>query len=392
MNDKQEVFGYTLSDRMDPADESAAAADAQLLFKVLTLTNNKAVAGQKTIFISCSHDSLDSRDLELATQGNMVLEVLALPEAPDELIQQRLASLQAIRRCGFRFAFDDSVLTPAYESWVPLASFIKFDLSAVEVEALGALVKLAKSKTNAILIAENVETAQQHAQASTAGFPLFQGQWFAQLVLAPAQKVRPAQASILQLINMVRQQASDEEIEELFKHEPTLSFILLRFINSAGFGMRTEVTSFRHAVMLLGHKRLFKWAALLMTNAHLGGTPQAVGATAVIRGRLMELLTAQLLSNEEADSAFVVGVFSLLDTMLSMTMESALVNLSLPANISDALLHHSGPLASFLELTLACESGDSAEIARLASALSLDRHQVNKAHLQALSWAETLGD
>ena len=275
---------------------------------------------------------------------------------------------------------------------MPLASFIKFDLSAVEAGSLGALVKLAKSKSNAIFIAGNVETAQQHAHASSAGFPLFQGQWFSQLVLAPAQKVRPAQASILQLINLVRQQASDEEIEEIFKHEPTLSFILLRFINSAGFGMRTEVTSFRHAVMLLGHKRLFKWAALLMTNAHLGGTPQAVGATAVIRGRLMELLTAQLLSNEEADSAFVVGVFSLLDTMLSMSMESALVNLSLPANISDALLHRVGSLAPFLELTLACEGGDSNEVARLASALSLDRHQVNKAHLQALSWAETLGD
>ena len=73
-------------------------------------------------------------------------------------------------------------------------------------------------------------------------------------------------------------------------------------------------------------------------------------------------------------------------------MESALVNLSLPANISDALLHRVGSLAPFLELTLACEGGDSNEVARLASALSLDRHQVNKAHLQALSWAETLGD
>jgi EAL and modified HD-GYP domain-containing signal transduction protein len=75
-----------------------------------------------------------------------------------------------------------------------------------------------------------------------------------------------------------------------------------------------------------------------------------------------------------------------------MSMESALVNLSLPANINDALLHRGGPLAPFLELTLACESGDCTELARLASALSLDGNEVNRAHLQALSWAETLGD
>jgi len=392
LNEKHEVYGYTLSDIMGHADQSISASDSQLLLNVLTLSNNKAVAGQKTIFVTCRHESLDSGDLELATKCQVVLEISALPEADDKLVQRRLTSLQVIKRCGFRFAFDESVLTPAYASWLPLASFVKFDIAALDAKALGAWVKSAKDKTTATLIAENVETAAQHANARAAGFRLFRGQWFAALVLAPAQEVRPAQASILQLINLVRQQASDEEIEELFKREPTLSFILLRFINSAGFGMRTEVTSFRHAVMLLGHKRLFKWAALLMTNASLGGAPQAVGATAVVRGRLMELLTAPLLSHEESESAFVVGVFSLLDTMLSMSMESALVNLSLPANINDALLHRGGPLAPFLELTLACESGDCTELARLASALSLDGNDVNRAHLQALSWAETLGD
>jgi c-di-GMP-related signal transduction protein len=392
LNADREVFGYELYDRSVRASEHTAASDAQLLFNVLSLTESQSVAGDKTIFINCTHDSLAAGHLDLVTPGNVVLEIPPLPISQVHQIQDRFTTLQEIQRRGFRLAFDYSILTRSYESWLPLASFIKFDLTMLKAEALGSFVKLAHAKSSAILIAEKVETAAQYSQLSTLGVPLFQGYWFAQPVMLQGHAVRPAQASILQLINLVRKQASTNEIEEIFKREPTLSFNLLRFINSAGFGMRTEVTSFKHAVMLLGLKRLFKWAALLMTTSRLGDTPPAVGATAVVRGRLMELLAGQVLSPEESDNAFVVGVFSLLDTMLGISMESAMATLALPANITDALLTRTGPLAPFLDLTIACETGDDATFAKAADQLGLNSNQINMAHLQALSWAETLGD
>jgi EAL and modified HD-GYP domain-containing signal transduction protein len=220
---------------------------------------------------------------------------------------------------------------------------------------------------------------------------LFQGDWFAKPVLVQGQTVRPAQAHILQLINLVRKQASTAEIEEVLKHDPTLSFNLLRFINSAGFGMRSEVTSFKHAVMLLGLNRLFKWAALLLTTSRNGDMPPAVGTTAVARGRLMELLAQESLPPEDCDNAFVVGVFSLLDTMLGMSMENALATVTLPDSVTQALLHRTGPLAPFLELTVACESGDDQVFARTVTQLGLNNNQVNLAHMDALVWAETMG-
>ncbi|MDU7589285.1 MAG: HDOD domain-containing protein, partial [Acidovorax sp.] len=195
---------------------------------------------------------------------------------------------------------------------------------------------------------------------------------------------------IIQLINLVRQQASTGEIEELLKKDPTLSFNLLRFINSSGFGLSCEVTSFRHAVMILGLKKLFRWAALLMTTSRASGSPPAVGQTAVVRGRLMELLAAELLPPEECDNAFVVGVFSLLDAMLGVPLEHALETVALPQPVLDALLHNKGVFAPFLELTKACESGDDEAFARTAEALHLSNRQVNWAHLQALAWAESL--
>jgi EAL and modified HD-GYP domain-containing signal transduction protein len=106
----------------------------------------------------------------------------------------------------------------------------------------------------------------------------------------------------------------------------------------------------------------------------------------------MELLAAELLPPEECDNAFVVGVFSLLDTMLGIPLEQALETVALPEPVTDALLRNQGVFAPFLELTKACESGDDATFARTAEALHLSNHQVNMAHLQALTWAETLGE
>lgn len=388
----RDVFGYELFDRSIGSNEHTAASDAKLLFNVLSGADGEALAGNKTFFINCTLDSIAGGHLDLVSPERVVLEIPPLPISQVNQIQDRLHSLAEIQKRGFRLAFDYSILTRPYEAWLPLASFIKFDLSILKSAAVESFVKLAQNKTTALLIAEKVETIAQYQLVSGLGVGLFQGYWFAKPVIVHGQSIRPTQSTILHLINLVRKQASTNDIEEVFKRDPTLSFNLLRFINSAGFGMRTEVTSFKHAVMLLGLKRLFKWAALLMTTSQTGDASPAVGTTAVIRGRLMELLAAEILPADECDNAFVVGVFSLLDTMLGMPMDAALATLSLPVNVSDALLHRSGPLAPFLALTVACETGDDVVFAQAATALGLSSNQINLAHLQALSWAETLGE
>jgi c-di-GMP-related signal transduction protein len=388
---QRSVIGYELFDRSRSADQHSASSDAQLLFNLLSMADTEPLIDKKTLFVNCTHDSLAGGHLELVAPEHIVLEIPPIQTSEVEQIQTRVPTLRNIHQRGFRLAFDYSVLTRPYEEWLPLASYIKFDVSVLKPDTLESFVKLAQARTPARLIAEKVETTQQHDMLKALGITLFQGYWFAKPVLVEGQTIRPAQATILQLINLVRNQASTQEIEEVLKRDPTLSFNLLRFINSAGFGLRTEVTSFKHAVMLLGLKKLFKWAALLLTTSH-GDVPPAVGSTAVVRGRLMELLCADSVGQEEADNAFVVGVFSLLDTLLGMPLPAALATLSLPATVTDALLYGTGPLAPFLALAQACESGDDNVFAQTTQQLGLQSNQVNWAHLQALAWAETLLD
>lgn len=394
LDESRAVFGYELFDRSTAANTHTAASDAALLFNALCYAGSEALGSKKIVFINCTHESLAGGHLELIHPDKVVLEVpiLAANATPDQ-IEQLLPTLQALRTRGFRLAFSQDVLRRAYATWLPLANFIKLDMQAIKPELIEPLVKYVRANSpQATLIAEKVETAEQHERMAALGVKLFQGYWFARPAMVKAQTIRPSQATIIQLINLVRQQASTDQIEDLLKKDPTLSFNLLRFINSSGFGLSCEITSFRHAVMILGLKKLFRWAALLLTTSRKDGTAPAVGQTAVVRGRLMELLAAELLPKEECDNAFVVGVFSMLDSMLNMPMERALESVALPDSVVQALLHNQGVFAPFLELTRACESGDDAAFARTAEALHLSNRQVNWAHLQALAWAESLAE
>ena len=202
--------------------------------------------------------------------------------------------------------------------------------------------------------------------------------------------MRPSQATIIQLLNLLRKQASPQDVEELLKKDPTLSFNLLHFINAAGLANEGEVTNFSQAVARLGMQKLFRWAALLMTTSRGSAAPPAVGSTAVVRGRLMELLAADLDMAAEAENAFIAGVFSLLDVMLEQPPAQALESVVLPATVRDALLDNDGPLAPLLAVAKACESGDDEQFAQAANALGLTNHQVNWAHVQALAWADSL--
>ncbi len=392
VNGQQAVIGYELFNRSRAPVDHTAASDVILVFTALSHAGTEDLVGKKLIFVNCTHESLAGGHLELVDPEKVVLEIPPLGHAATEEVTTRLPILSELRARGFHLAFNHTVLESAYAPWLPLADYIKLDLSVLAPDQLAVLINYAGRQSKAELIAEKVETAQQYDMASSKGVQLFQGFWFSRPALVEAKLLSPTQHSIIQLINLVRNQASTDEIEEVLKKDAGLAFNLMRLINSTGFGLAREITSFRQAVMLMGLKKLFRWAALLLTASRSGGIPSAVGHTAVVRGRLMELLALEILPAEEADQAFVVGIFSMLDVMLSMPLASAVGLLHVPPPVADALLERSGTLGQLLVLAEACESHDDMAFDQAAHSLSLSSQQINWAHLQALAWADHVAD
>src|SRR5450830_1836898 len=371
------VVGYELFDRSQASGDHTAATDVSLVFNALSHVGEEDLFGKLFLFVNCTHDSLAGGHLDLVNPERLVLEIPPLDDTSPQNVEHRLPILAQLRQRGFRLAFGQYVLEPAYALWRPLATFVKLDLALIANSDLKEVVKTARRSTDAALIAEKVETAEQYDRISSLGVQLFQGYWFARPTLVKTRMVSPSQAHILQLLKLVRNQASTDEIEEVLKKDAGLAFNLLRLINSAGFGYAREVTSFRQAVLLL-------------TATRAGNSPATIGNMAVVRGRLMELLAEQALSPEDADNAFVVGIFSLLDVMLGVPLEQALETLTLPQTVMDVLLRRQGPYAPLLELAEACELGDEVRFNQACQALQLSGQQANWAHLQALAWADQM--
>lgn len=386
----KDVVGYELFNRSRGATEHTAATDVILLFTALSHAGIEELVGTKLLFVNSTHESLAGGHLELLSPEKVVLEVEPLGHVASSEAVARLPILRALRKRGFKLSFNHTVLESAYATWLPLADFIKLDLTVLLPEQLAVLVSYATRHSKAQLIATKVETQAQFDLLRDMGVSLFQGYWFSRPAVVEAKLLTPNQASIIQLINLLRRQASTDEIEDVLKKDAGLAFNLMRLINSAGFGAAREITSFRQAVMIMGLKKLFRWAILLLTAAKFGNTSATIGHTAVTRARLMELLALEFMSEEDAERAFVVGIFSLLDTMLSIPLQDALQLINVPQPVREALLEGKGVLGDLLRLAQACENDYETVCDASAAALNLSAQQINWAHLQALAWCEQI--
>lgn len=202
--------------------------------------------------------------------------------------------------------------------------------------------------------------------------------------------VAPDLRGIIELMNLVDRQDSIDRMERVLKSDPTLAFRLLRFINSAAFGLRVEVTSFRHALMLLGHLRLKRWLSLLLASATKDATSRPLLHLAVRRGFMMEELAVAAGQDDLRGEMFICGVFSLLDKMLRQPFEDLLEHVPMPSRVQVSLLGDGGPYTQHLSLMAAIEQSSFVEVREAADRLALTAAEVNRAVMSALVSAREL--
>ncbi|MBU2289445.1 MAG: HDOD domain-containing protein, partial [Gammaproteobacteria bacterium] len=330
---------------------------------------------RKPTFVRFSCRFLDNDVLAQWNPDTVVLEISDLAESVAELGDAAFGRCKAARALGFKLAFDGRLLKGEYAAYVPLASYVILEMGVLELDRAAAMARVVRTKTQAVAVATQVRTPAEYTGLASAGVTMFEGLWFTQPPTHPDPKVQLSYGSLIKMLNMVAREAEVTEIEDLLKHEPGLSFKLLQFINSAGFGAKIEVTSFRHAVMVVGMKSLFRWTALLIGGTAPGSVAPAAGTLAIVRGRMMELLAAKSLQPAEVDLAFITGMFSMLDTLLCVPMAQALAMVELPASVADAILRGDGPFARYLAMARICESADEGalEILSIRHGIPVDR-------------------
>ncbi|MRR51263.1 MAG: HDOD domain-containing protein [Rhodocyclaceae bacterium] len=239
------------------------------------------------------------------------------------------------------------------------------------------------------LLATGLANHKEFGDALIGGYDGAAG-WFFLHGMPVSDKLNPSHANTVRVLNLVRQNADVKDIEAALKQDVTLSFKLLRYINSVGFGLSCEIQSFKHAVTILGYEKLNRWLSLLLVTASKDPIAPALMQASVARGRFMELVGAGSFDKTQTDNLFITGAFSLLDTLLGSKLEAVLQEMHLPEAIRDALLERSGLYGPYLDLALSCEGDDTTTIAAKTEALFLTPERVNHAQFEALQFADSL--
>lgn len=196
--------------------------------------------------------------------------------------------------------------------------------------------------------------------------------------------VAPDLKVIVELMNRVDRQESIDRLEAVLKNDPTLAFRLVRYINSAAFGLRVEISSFRHAIMMLGYQKLKRWLALLLASASADPNMKPVMFAAVRRGLFMEELVRSSGDEQMGSEMFICGVFSLLDCMMGQPFDQLLKSIPVPQDVFDALVRGSGRYRPYLDVVRAVEQESLFDIRDAADALMLSVAEINRALLRAL--------
>jgi EAL and modified HD-GYP domain-containing signal transduction protein len=198
----------------------------------------------------------------------------------------------------------------------------------------------------------------------------------------------PASAVLLKLLSQLTSDAETRDIEATLKRDPQLSVQLLRLVNSVAFSPTARITSFAQAINLLGRRQLQRWLQLLMfANQSTPGYGKPLLARAALRAALVENICKTTGRNRETqDTAFIVGMFSLLDVLFGQPLNNIIAPLKLADDVNAALLQQNGPLGDLLTLVVAAETDDRDKVGAVLEVLKVSTDDWCKTQITSLQW------
>lgn len=359
-------------------------ATSRLLTNTFFSIGIDRLAGRKKFFVNFTQALLIKRLPIMFPSESLVVEILEDVKPESDLVD----ACREIARAGYSLALDDFLFRPELKPLIELAQIIKVDLRQTPICRAEKLIeKLGGHRLT--FLAEKVETHEEYDQAREMGFTLFQGYFFSQPEIVQGKDIKAAKITLLQLIRETRRSQCDiDDLDRLITRDVSLSYKLLRYINSAFFRRRMEITSIRHAITLLGERELRQFIALVATAELAQDKPQELIRSAIIRARFCELLGEQSRSPMDTSELFLLGLLSQIDAMLDAEMVTVMERLPLSDRLKNALVSGTGDLAGFLGLVTAYESGDWKNCARFIESIGCDPVTVPGHYLEAVEWAE----
>ncbi len=381
------VFAYELLYRAGPQaglprDMSGDQATTEVLLNAFTEFGLERLLGRARGCVNLTERYLLGKEPLPFGPERIIIEVLEdIPVTP--------ALVEAVgqhKRDGFTIALDDYQYRPDHEPLLQLADIVKLDLMALSPDELARHTK-ELSRFGVKLVAERVETMEDFQRCLELGFDFFQGFFLSRPQVLSVQKLPTNRLAVLNLLAVLSDaDADNEDLVDAINADMSVSYRVLKLINSALFSLTRTVDSVHQAVSLLGRRKLATWASMLALSS-MDDRPSELLRIAMTRAKMCELL-AEHCGLRPQESFFTVGLFSALDMLMERPLCKLIEPLPLREDIVAALLHREGTLGEALRCVLAYEMADWDEVG--FAGLGVDAIAV--ANIEAVTWANGVID
>ncbi len=347
------IYGYELLFRENndvPRSDifDGNRATSRVILSLFTESDIATITHNLPAFINFTEELLHNPPL--FNPSSMIIEVLEDIPVNDKIIN----SLKALKEKGFQLALDDFVLNEKKRPLLDLVDIVKMELLQMDDQMLVKTIGTLK-KYNLKILGEKIETPEMFNRCKELGCDLFQGYFLAKPEIMKGKKIAANKMAILGLIGEIQAPETDlDKLTQIITKDPALSYKLLKLINSAAFKRNKTIDSIHRAVTLLGIDKIKSWASLLALSK-LDDKPDALHTTALARALMCEKL-AEFIHPQAKATFYTAGLFSSLDAFFDQQLQNVVNQLSLNAELNEALLHHKGLAGLALKTTLLTET------------------------------------
>jgi c-di-GMP-related signal transduction protein len=384
---QKRIYAYELLFRTGMAnafpDLDGETATSSLLSSSFFTVGIEQISGGHKAFINFTEDLLLQGTPSMFPPGNIMVEILEDVNPGDEIN----AACKKLISKGYELALDDFVFSEEWRPLVKMAKVIKIDFRLTGMKEIEEIVETVKPY-NCQLLAEKIETHKEFKQALAMGFVYFQGYFFSKPEVLRNKEIPSSQLTLLQLITEVNRTEFDPgKLERLINQDVSISFKLLKYLNSAFFYRVQPISSIRQAIVFLGERGIRQFVSLIVTSKLAESKPTELIRTSIIRARMLELM-AEDSGKSNSNDFFMLGLFSLIDAMLDNSMAFLMEQLPLTNPVKDALCKGEGSMSSFLQAIESYETGNWERFEEIIPSIGVDPTRFPGFYLDAVGWAD----
>jgi len=380
------VFGYELLYRKNQENRfletDADEASSNVIINAFNILGIDKLTGGNRAFVNFTGNLLKQRVATLFPKDELVVEILETVQPTEETIRACLE----LKQQGYLLALDDFVNAPIFKPFVDLADIIKVDFTlSPEWERKSIVRQLGNGRIR--FLAEKIETQEEFEKAKAWGYSFFQGFFFSRPVIQPMAEIPPMKVNQLRLLELMNKKDIEfAELSNIVTQDVSLSYKLLKLVNSSAFGLRAKIDSVRHALVMLGMAELRKWLSLIVMRGLAESKPAELVRISLIRARMLERLGLVLKMQGKTDDLFILGLFSCLDVLMDRPMAELLQGVSVSTEVKLALLQQEGVFGFLISLVRYYEKGTWDEVTRYSDMLGIEHAEVCPTYLQAVEW------